>query len=207
MIQKLAPRLPAVLLGTPALVSGDEVNSVCIDNLAGGRLAAEHLLELGHRDIVYLGNRPNSLTHQLRLRGFTEMMGKAGITPQVIDNPHGCSSIDIGYALSRELFANGCSATAIFASTDSMALGVLQAADEYGISIPEDISLLGFDNIIYSALPKIELSTIDQRKQLLAEAAVDLLTRIIDSDEQDEFTHRMIRPTLVSRSSCRAQKK
>ena len=207
MIQKLAPRLPAVLLGTPALVSGDEVNSVCIDNLAGGRLAAEHLLELGHRDIVYLGNRPNSLTHQLRLRGFTEMLKKAGITPQVIDNPHGCSSIDIGCALSRELFANGCSATAIFASTDSMALGVLQAADEYGISIPEDISLLGFDNIIYSALPKIELSTIDQRKQLLAEATVDLLTRIIDSDEQDEFTHRMIRPTLVSRSSCRAPKK
>lgn len=79
-----------------------------------------------------------------------------------------------------------------------MALGVLQAADEYGISIPEDISLLGFDNIIYSALPKIELSTIDQRKQLLAEATVDLLTRIIDSDAQDEFTHRMIRPTLVS---------
>lgn len=174
---------------------------------AGGRLAAEHLLELGHRDIVYLGHRPNSLTHQLRLRGFTEILEKAGITPQVIDNPHGCSSIDIGYALSRKLFANGCSATAIFASTDSMALGVLQAADEYGISIPEDISLLGFDNIIYSALPKIELSTIDQRKQLLAEATVDLLTRIIDSDAQDEFTHRMIRPTLVSRSSCRAQKK
>ena len=170
-------------------------------------VAAEHLLELGHRDIVYLGNRPNSLTHQLRLRGFSETLEKAGITPQVIDNPHGCSSIDIGCALSRELFANGCSATAIFASTDSMALGVLQAADEYGISVPEDISLLGFDNIIYSALPKIELSTIDQRKQLLAEATVDLLTRIIDSDAQDEFTHRMIRPTLVSRSSCRAQKK
>ncbi len=48
---------------------------------------------------------------------------------------------------------------------------------------------------------------VDQRKQLLAEATVDLLTRIIDSDEQDEFTHRMIRPTLVSRSSCRASKK
>ena len=65
MIQKFVPRLPTVLLGTPALVSGDEVNSVCIDNLAGGRLAAEHLLELGHRDIVYLGYRPNSLTARL----------------------------------------------------------------------------------------------------------------------------------------------
>lgn len=76
MIQKLAPRLPTVLLGTPALVSGDEVNSVCIDNLAAAVWAAEHLLELGHRDIVYLGNRPNSLTHQLRLRGFTETLEK-----------------------------------------------------------------------------------------------------------------------------------
>ena len=67
MIQNFAPRLPTVLLGTPALVSGDEVNSVCIDNLAGGRLAAEHLLELGHRDIVYLGHRPNSLTNTASL--------------------------------------------------------------------------------------------------------------------------------------------
>lgn len=202
-IPTYAPKLPAVLLGTPALVSGDEVNSVCIDNLAGGRLAAEHLLELGHRNIVYLGHRPSSLTHQLRLRGFTETLIKAGITPHIVENPHDSSSIATGYELSRELFANGCSATAIFASTDSMALGVLRAADQFGISIPEDISLLGFDNIIYSSLPKIELSTIDQRKQLLAEAAVDLLTHIIDSDEQDEFTHRMIRPTLISRSSCR----
>ncbi|RHV84106.1 LacI family transcriptional regulator [Butyricicoccus sp. OF10-2] len=60
MIQNFAPRLPTVLLGTPALVSGDEVNSVCIDNLAGGRLAAEHLLELGHRDIVYLATAPTA---------------------------------------------------------------------------------------------------------------------------------------------------
>ena len=204
MIQTFAPKLPAVLLGTPALVSGDEVNSVCIDNLAGGRLAAEHLLELGHREIVYLGHRPGSLTHQLRLRGFTETLEKVGITPKIIENPHDSSSIDTGCELSRTLFKSGCSATAIFAATDSIALGVLQAAGEFGISVPEDISLLGFDNIIYSSLPKIELSTIDQRKQLLAEAAVDLLTHIIDSDEQDEFTHRMIRPTLISRSSCRA---
>lgn len=203
MIQTFAPRLPAVLLGTPALIGGDNVNSVCVDNLAGGHLAAEHLLALGHRDIVYLGYRPDSPTHQLRLRGFAETLAKAGITPKILENPHDSSSIEIGCELSRTLFQNDCTATAIFAATDSMALGVLQAAGECGISVPEDISLLGFDNIIYSSLPKIELSTIDQRKQLLAEAAVDLLTRIIDSDEQDEFTHRMIRPTLIPRRSCR----
>ena len=78
----------------------------------------------------------------------------------------------------------------------------MQAADEFGISIPDDLSLLGFDNIIYSSLPNITLSTIDQRKSLLAEAAVDILTQIIESDERDEFTHRMIRPALIRRSSC-----
>ena len=88
-----------------------------------------------------------------------------------------------------------------------VSIGALRACRDRNIRVPDDISLLGFDNIIYSALPKIELSTVDQRKQLLAEATVDLLTRIINSDEQDEFTHRMIRPTLVSRSSCRASKK
>ena len=202
IIQQFAPHLPTVLLGTPASLSGDEVNSVCVDNLAGGRLAAEYLLSLGHRSIAYLGHRSGSLTHQLRLRGFMEVLGKEGLTPTVIENTADSSSIGAGYELSRKLFNEGCPHTAIFAATDSLALGAMQAADEFGISIPDDLSLLGFDNIIYSSLPKITLSTIDQRKSLLAEAAVDILTQIIESDERDEFTHRMIRPALIRRSSC-----
>ena len=165
-------------------------------------LAAEYLLSLGHRSIAYLGHRSGSLTHQLRLRGFMEVLGKEGLTPTVIENTADSSSIGAGYELSRKLFNEGCPHTAIFAATDSLALGAMQAADEFGISIPDDLSLLGFDNIIYSSLPKITLSTIDQRKSLLAEAAVDILTQIIESDERDEFTHRMIRPALIRRSSC-----
>lgn len=201
-LQQFAPHLPTVLLGTPASLSGDEVNSVCIDNLAGGRLAAEYLLSLGHRSIAYLGHRSNSLTHQLRLRGFMEVLGRVGLTPTVIENNAESSSIGAGYELSRKLFNEGCPHTAIFAATDSLALGAMQAADEFGVAIPDDVSLLGFDNIIYSSLPKITLSTIDQRKSLLAEAAVDILTQIIESDERDEFTHRMIRPALIRRASC-----
>lgn len=161
--QQFAPHLPTVLLGTPASLSGDEVNSVCIDNLAGGRLAAEYLLSLGHRSIAYLGHRSGSLTHQLRLRGFMEVLGKEGLTPTVIENTADSSSIGAGYELSRKLFNEGCPHTAIFAATDSLALGAMQAADEFGIAIPDDLSLLGFDNIIYSSLPKITLSTIDQK--------------------------------------------
>ena len=107
-LQQFAPHLPTVLLGTPASLSGDEVNSVCVDNLAGGRLAAEYLLSLGHRSIAYLGHRSGSLTHQLRLRGFMEVLGKEGLTPTVIENNAESSSIGAGYELSRKLFNEGC---------------------------------------------------------------------------------------------------
>lgn len=202
-MQQYSAALPAVLLGTATAENGAEVNSVSVDNQAGGRLAAEYLLSLGHRDILYLGYRPSSLTHRLRFSGFAEALQRAGVQPIVVENPADASSITHGYELSRQLFAKPIHYTAIFAATDSLALGVMQAADECHIAIPDDISLLGFDNIIYSSLPKITLSTVDQRKPLLAQAAVNLLTNIIDSSERDEFTHRLIRPTLITRSSCR----
>lgn len=202
-VRQFAPSAPTVLLGTASTEGGEEINSVSVDNLVGGRIAAEYLLSQGHRDIVYLGYRPSSITHQLRFRGFSEALEKAGLRPTVLENPADSSSIASGHALSQQLFAQPLHSTAIFAAADAIALGVLQAADEAGISIPEDLSLLGFDNIIYSSLPKIMLSTVDQRKQLLAEAAVNLLAEIIDSPSREEYTHRLILPALVVRSSCR----
>ena len=79
----------------------------------------------------------------------------------------------------------------------------MQAADECHISIPDDISLLGFDNIIYSSLPRSPCPPWISASRCLQQAAVNLLTDIIDSSERDEFTHRLIRPTLITRSSCR----
>ena len=201
-IHRFAGNTPTVLLGTPGTLGEEEVNSVSVDNLAGGRIAAEYLLSLGHEKILYIGHRPGSLTHQLRLRGFVEKLKDAGLSPEIVESDADSSSIDMGYELSRRVFQDGCPYSAVFAATDSIALGVLKAADEQGISIPEELSLLGFDNIMYSALPKISLSTIDQRKPLLAKSAVDILVKVIESEEQDTFTPLMIRPRLVPRSSC-----
>ena len=202
-IQQFAPHLPTVLLGTPASLSGDEVNSVCVDNLAGGRLAAEYLLSLGHRSIAYLGHRSGSLTHQLRLRGFMEVLGKEGLTLTVIENTADSSSIGAGYELSRKLFNEGCPHTAIFAATDSPSPSAL-CRRPTSSAFPSRTTFRFLASTISSIrpCPKMTLSTIDQRKSLLAEAAVDILTQIIESDERDEFTHRMIRPALIRRSRC-----
>lgn len=204
-VHKYSSTIPIVLLSDAIDDSeGGGINAVSVDNLEGGRLAAEYLYALGHRKILYFGFRPSSVTHQMRFRGFCKALDPFGIVPEIIENPADSSSIANGYALGKTLFQRGFDGTAIFAAADSLALGVLQAADEFGVAVPEDISLFGFDNIIYSSLPKIMLSTIDQRKQLLAEAAVNILMEILNHPERDEFTHRLIRPTLVIRRSCRA---
>ena len=86
--------------------------------------------------------------------------------------------------------------SAIFAATDTNALGVIQAAEESGVRIPEDISLLGFDNIRYSSLPRIHLTTIEQPMKMLASVAVDSLLDKIQS-ELAGYTLRILTPTLI----------
>jgi LacI family transcriptional regulator len=198
-------KVPTVLLsdclGTDVL-DHDAINSVSLNNRLGGSMGVEYLYGLGHRDILYFGMRPNSITHQRRYQGYQNAMQEHGLTPTVVENPRDTSSISAGYAMAKELFLGGHTCTAIFAATDSIAIGVFQAADEFGIEIPGDISLLGFDNITYSGLPKIQLCTIDQRKPQLAEASVDLLLHLIDNADDGEYTHRVIRPALVERESC-----
>ena len=107
--------------------------------------------------------------------------------------------------LAKQLFAQERNFSAIFAATDTNALGVIQAAEESGVRIPEDISLLGFDNIRYSSLPRIHLTTIEQPMKMLASVAVDSLLDKIQS-ELAGYTHRILTPTLIERSTCRAIK-
>lgn len=197
--------VPIVLLGDavdPADPQSDRISSVSLDNQAGGYLGAKYLHGLGHREILYLGMRPTSITHQRRFCGYQKAMLSLGLTPHVIENPWESSSVEHGYQLARELFSKPFPYTAIFCASDSVALGVLQAAEECGIPIPGQVSLLGFDNVSYASLPRIELSTIAQHQQKLSEAAIDLLLGLMDGAEEPATTHRIIRPMLIERASC-----
>lgn len=202
---------PAVLLGVPAHDEDDldeePVTSVSADNVAGGRLGVQHLYELGHRDILYFGLRPGSPAHCQRVRGYIAAMRAHGLTPRVLENPRDSCSLEYGCALAKRLFAQGCDATAIFAVSDAMALGVVRAADECGVRIPEDISLIGYDNITDSVLPSLSLSTIDVHKKEQAVAAVELLLEMVEHRGFTETTQRLIRPTLLARSSTAPPRK
>ena len=176
-------------------------NYVAVDNRQGTRTATEYLYSLGHRRILYLGCRIRSVTHQLRLEGYLDACQSLGITPSVVHSVYPRSSQDAGYALANQYFDAPHDHTAMICASDTLAIGVMHAAIERGISIPRDLSIIGFDNISYAALPQISLTTIDQPKQLMAISAMDMLLERIQ--HPDLPVSRLIVPTqLVKRGSC-----
>jgi len=204
LLEKYQSMMPTVLLG--AGVSEDtalRINSVSMDNYMGGRSAAEYLYRLGHRDVIYLGLRAGSNTHKLRHKGFLDSAEKLGMSVRTMENRGAGSTAEAGYLLAKTLFSNEFSQTAIFAVSDMMALGLIQAADELGIQIPDRVSVIGFDNLDYAALPKVQLTTFDQSPDALAKASIRLLLELIESGDRSEYTRKLLLPNLVERKSCR----
>lgn len=192
-------RMPTVFVGEN--MKDIPETYVSVDNYKGAQIGIQYLYELGHRKILYFGKRRNSITHQLRADGYEDACRQYGLTPMFFNNTFNATSIKNGYQLARQLFQQKMDYTAIFASTDTNALGVMQAAQEAGIRIPEDLSLLGFDNIRDAGLPRIELTTIEQPLKMLASVAVDSLIDQIQN-EQAGYSHRVLFPSLIERSSC-----
>ena len=126
-----------------------------------------------------------------------------GLKQRFYNSEYSRSSIAHGYEMAKELFSHPIDYTAVFASTDSNALGLLKAADEMHISIPDQLSLIGFDNISATSLPRLELTTIEQPKRNMAIQAVDMLRDKIENGTQG-YVHQILLPTLIKRSTCRA---
>ncbi|MBQ8972420.1 MAG: LacI family DNA-binding transcriptional regulator [Clostridia bacterium] len=199
-LKPLLGRMPTVFLGENLREAPESY--VSVDNHRGAFMGVEYLYALGHRKILYFGKRRGSITHQLRDEGYIDACKAYGLTPRYLNNSFTSTSIKYGYQLAKQLFAQPIDYTAIFAATDTNALGILQAAEEAGIRIPETLSLLGFDNIRDSGLPRINLTTIEQPKKLLASMAVDSLLDKIQN-EMTGYTHRVLTPALIERKSCR----
>ena len=174
---------------------------VAADNSRGTYIGTKYLYDLGHRDILYFGRR-HSTTHQLRAEGYMKACQELGLQQRFVNSEFSRSSIANGYEMARELFSKPIDYTAIFASTDSNALGILKAADELHIDIPGRLSLIGFDNITATGLPRIDLTTIEQPKRDMAVQAVDMLRDKIENGTQG-YVHQILLPTLIKRGTCK----
>ena len=165
----------------PIIIVDEEIESVAggrlfVDNRRGGYLATEHLLHLGHRNIAFIGGEADLLTTVERRRGYEDAMLERGLTPQPNRIVLGEYTTEFGARAVRELLTE-VAPTGVFAASDVVAIGVLQAVRELGLTIPEDLSLVGFDDIPMAEMLAPPLTTIWQPAQDLGETAVLMLVR------------------------------
>jgi LacI family transcriptional regulator len=178
--------------------------TVDADNLTGAVLATEHLLALGHRRIGFLGGREDLESSRLREEGYRAALQAAGVEVDPLLVRNGGYRRQTAIAPARELLTLPDRPTAIFAANDLSALGTLDVARELGLSVPDDLSVVGFDNVPESALTEPPLTTVSQPMQEMGSQAVDLLIRLMSHTEVGS-THVRLPTGLVVRGTTRAQ--
>lgn len=195
-------RIPIVLLG--GLDNEERLHSVLVNNYLGGYKAARHLLGLGHKRVAFVGGNIQSSTFQKRLEGFQKAFEEQALKFSYDDVYIAGYSQKDGHRASSEFLASKRKYSAVFAFNDLVAMGILQALYEQGIKVPDDISLVGFDNISYGALPGIELTTLEQPIAKLDKAAVEIVIEGIENPEKNQRRKLVeLPPTLICRSTTR----
>jgi LacI family transcriptional regulator len=203
-LKKYFSQIPVVFIGNN--FPEKTCTYVSVDNYQGTFMGTEYLISLGHSSILYFGNRSQSFTHRSRTAGYIAACKKHKLKPAIIDNISPTSSIENGYMLAKKNFAPDMPYTAVFAASDTMAIGAIQAVDEKRILIPQDISMLGFDNISMSRLSRINLTTIEQPLDELVINAIDLLFQLAH-DTEPARKNIIIPPKLIMRGTCAAPRK
>lgn len=155
---------------------------VGVDNRAGAYEATRYLLQLGHRRIAHILGPQTYYCATERYQGYCQALHEAGIEPDPAFLLHGKFETASGRQCAETLFAYEKSSwpTAIFVSNDQMAYGVLEVAEQQGIRVPEDVTLIGFDDNIFSAHMRPPLTTIRQPFSQMGHTAIELLLTMID---------------------------
>jgi LacI family transcriptional regulator len=177
--------------------------TVASDNLRGAMTATEYLIGLGHRRIGFLAGRPDLESARLREQGYRQALANAGIPvdPELIRV--GGYQRETAAEPARELLRRADPPTAVFAANDLTAIETMEAAASLGLSVPDDVSVIGFDNVPESALTDPGLTTIEQPIQRMGAEAVRLLVGLIEQTWSGPL--QLTLPTaLVVRQSCRA---
>jgi LacI family transcriptional regulator len=170
-----------------------------IDFRLAGELATRHLLEYGHRRIAAIVEEPVQLT---RLKGFETTLTEAGLSVPPDYIRQGDSSFESGYQCTLDLLALPTPPTAVFAGNDWMALGAIEAIASLGLSVPQDLSVVGVDDISQAAHSHPPLTTISTPKREMARAATELLLRYIRGiDIPEEPLKILVSPHLKIRAS------
>ena len=189
---RLARVAPIVVTGR--MLRGPAIDRINTDDALGAHLAVAHLADLGHRRIAHIdgGDAANS---RPRRAGYERAMRERGLTPVVV--PAEFTEV-AGAEAVNQMLRRRTLPTAIFADNDLIAAGAMDRLEDEGLRIPEDVSLIGYDNTFLAALHHVSLTTINQPRQEMGMLAMHTLVQRLDAPERRPVTH-ILEPTLVVR--------
>ncbi|MCG6466695.1 substrate-binding domain-containing protein [Vibrio parahaemolyticus] len=194
------PDIPVVVMDWgPMLFTSDKIQD---NSLRGGYLAAKYLIDCGHTEIGCITGPLIKHQAQMRYEGYKRAMNEAGLefnANWIIESDFECEG---GYQAFKKMAERGKLPSSIFVSNDMMAMGVINAANELGIKVPDDLSIIGYDDIHIAKFLSPSLTTIHQPKYRLGQAAVETLVRRLD-DKSNEAQVVQLEPTLVVRNSVK----
>lgn len=201
----VTPTVVDVRYGAPVVAVDPHTGSssfptVDADNLRGARLATEHLLGLGHRRIAMLTGRADLESAKQREQVYREALAAAGVPFVESLVRVGGYDADLSTCAAHELLTGPDRPTAVFAANDVSAIATIKVALSLGLRVPEDLSVVGFDNIPESALCTPPLTTVEQPIRTMGERAVEMLIRLI-REQPVEQTHLTLATELVVRGS------
>lgn len=197
-----APDMPMVLINNHSERRSDALHSVSIDDRAGALQATQHLLALGHHKIGYIGVASRVASNDRRRRGYEEAMAAAGlnsaahvrVSASMTADPE--ADVIAGRRLLPELAARGC--TGIVCYNDMVAVGVFMACRELELRVPEDLSVVGFDDVAISRYITPQLTTVRQPGAELGRIAMQMTLALLDNKPVSDF---LAQPLLLVRDS------
>lgn len=193
LVERVGPHIPIVFLGGPS----PGIDNVHIDNARGMRLAIDHLRELGHTRIAHLAG-DHDLVGDDRARAYEQAMLDSDLMPDVFSA--GWSEEDGARAAGRWMTAGPGRPTAVLCASDMIAVGFLAALAQAGVSVPRDLSVVGWDDSYVAALSYHDLTSVRQDTDVTAAAGLDLAVRRLD-DPEAEVVSLLTDPRLVVRST------
>lgn len=174
------------------------VNSIIVDNFKGGYEATRHLIDLGHTEIAHIAGPEHFLSSRERERGYLAALAECGLEPYRVER--GAFEIPSGYRIAMKWIKEGKLPSAIFAADDYIAIGVMDACLNQGISIPGDISIVGFDDQVLASEFRPMLTTIRQPADRIGTVGVDLLLAAMKDPGKERVTIQ-IDPQLIIRET------
>jgi LacI family transcriptional regulator, repressor for deo operon, udp, cdd, tsx, nupC, and nupG len=203
LIEDLSDDYPVVL--ACEYLEGSRIPTVSIDNISSARKMTDHLIKQGHQRVAHISGPMNIILGRDRLKGYEQAMTQNSYEIDQVLVQEGDFSYESGYKLMEKFLALQNPPTAVFAANDEMAIGAIKAIKKHCLSVPEDIAVVGFDDIDMASIMEPELTTVAQPTFDIGSTAMDLLLCLM---KKEPLTKKqfVLEDQLMIRQSCGANK-